>query len=158
MPAEVVHALFSNFADGEVARCLPRVWDLVTPQAACLAREQASVAVLRRILGNLAAAPAVSRAAELLLRAGTSASTEGSGAVRRRTHPAAPQQSPGSPVHGDNLLREHRGDGHNAALLAAGVAGTESHVLRCLAAGQPAAQDGRLADLTPLAERLAAQD
>src|ERR1700722_16118792 len=27
VPAEVVHAVFYNFADGEVARHIPRVWD-----------------------------------------------------------------------------------------------------------------------------------
>lgn len=50
VPAAVVHALFYNFAVGEVARHIPRVWDLVTPEAAIAAREQGSVATLRRIL------------------------------------------------------------------------------------------------------------
>ena len=30
--AEVVHALFYNFADGEVARHIPHVWDIATPR------------------------------------------------------------------------------------------------------------------------------
>ena len=59
VPATVVHALFYNFADGEVARHIPRVWDLVTPEAASAAREQGSVAALRRILGDLADTPRV---------------------------------------------------------------------------------------------------
>ncbi|HEY3478362.1 MAG TPA: MarR family transcriptional regulator, partial [Streptomyces sp.] len=54
VPAEVVHAIFYNFADGEVARHLPRVWDVTTPEAALAAREQGSVAALTRILGDLA--------------------------------------------------------------------------------------------------------
>src|SRR5215471_3140010 len=58
VPAEVVHAIFYNFADGEVARHIPRVWDAVTPEAALAAREQGSVAALRRILGDRADAPA----------------------------------------------------------------------------------------------------
>ena len=53
-PPEVVHALFYNFADGEVARHIPRVWDRVTPEAANAERERGSVAALRRILGDLA--------------------------------------------------------------------------------------------------------
>jgi hypothetical protein len=57
VPAEVVHAIFYNFADGEVIRHIPRVWDTVTPEAALAAREQGSVAALRRILGDLADAP-----------------------------------------------------------------------------------------------------
>ncbi len=57
VPAEVVHAIFYNFADGEVARHIPRVWGTATPEAALAAREQGSVAALRRILGDLADAP-----------------------------------------------------------------------------------------------------
>src|SRR5688572_16290779 len=52
-PAAVVHALFYNFADGEVARHIPHVWNMVTPEAANLARQQGSVTALRRILGDL---------------------------------------------------------------------------------------------------------
>jgi helix-turn-helix protein len=37
-PAEVVHALFYNFAPGEVARHIPKVWDTTTPEAAIAAR------------------------------------------------------------------------------------------------------------------------
>ena len=32
VPAEVVHAVFYNFADGEVARHIPRVWATTTPE------------------------------------------------------------------------------------------------------------------------------
>src|SRR5713226_3811774 len=69
VPAEVVHAIFYNFADGEVSRHIPRVWDTVTPEAALAAREQGSVAALRRILGDLADAPALARAADLAVKA-----------------------------------------------------------------------------------------
>jgi len=77
VPAGVVHSIFYNFADGEVARHIPRVWDVVTPEAALAAREQGSVRALRRILGDLASAPGVARAADLAVRPATSASTEG---------------------------------------------------------------------------------
>src|SRR3954454_18804045 len=77
VPAQVVHAVFYNFAPGEVARHLPRVWDLTTPEAALAAREQGCVAGMRRILGHLADPPAGARAGELLLTAATSAPVEG---------------------------------------------------------------------------------
>ena len=77
VPAEVVHAAFYNFADGEVARHIPKVWDTTTPEAAHAAREQGCVAALRRILGDLAGTPGLARAAELLARASASAPTEG---------------------------------------------------------------------------------
>jgi hypothetical protein len=38
-PAEVVDALFYNFAPGEVARHIPKVWRTTTPDAAIAARE-----------------------------------------------------------------------------------------------------------------------
>ena len=147
VPASVVHALFYNFADGEVARHIPRVWDVVTPEAAIVARRQGSVAALRRILGDLADAAGVARAADLLTKAGTSARTEGRALYAAvRTLPL-----PTEPVarlwHGANLLREHRGDGHVAALMTMGVGGTESHVLHALSEGMPAEEFGRVAHL-----------
>ena len=56
--------------------------------------------------------------------------------------------------HAATLLREHRGDGHNAALVAAGIGGTEAHVLHALSEGTPAAKFGRVHHLP--AARLAA--
>jgi len=149
VPPEVVHALFYNFADGEVARHIPRVWNRVTPEAANAAREHGSVAALRRILGDLADAPGVGRAGELLIKAGTSARTEGRAlfaAVRTLPLPTEPMARL---WHGANLLREHRGDGHVAALLAAGIGGTEAHVLHALSEGMPAEQFGRVWHLPP---------
>ena len=146
-PAAVVHALFYNFADGEVARHIPRVWDVVTPEAANAARQQGSVAALRRILGGLADTPGVARAAELVVKAGTSARTDGRAlyaAVRTLPVPSEPLARL---WHGANLLREHRGDGHVAALLTLGVAGTEAHVLHALSEGMPAERFGRLSHL-----------
>src|SRR5215471_3205711 len=68
-PAEVVHAAFYNFADGEVARHIPRVWDRTTPEAAHAAREQGCVAALRRIMGDIVETPGLVCAAELLAKA-----------------------------------------------------------------------------------------
>jgi hypothetical protein len=43
-----------------------------------------------------------------------------------------------------SLLREHRGDGHIAALMIEGVGGLEAHVLFALDMGMPAARFGRI--------------
>ena len=147
VPAAVVHALFYNFAHGEVARHIPRVWDLVTPEAVIAAREQGSVATLRRILGDLADTPGVARAADLLTKAGTSAPMEGRAlyaAVRTLPLPTEPLARL---WHGANLLREHRGDGHVAALLTVGIGGTEAHVLHALSEGMPTEKFGRVSHL-----------
>src|SRR5947207_8896437 len=76
-PAAVVDALFYNFAPGEVARHIPKVWDTTTPEAAIAARQTGCVKALRRILGTHVDAPAFARATDLLLRAATSAPFEG---------------------------------------------------------------------------------
>src|SRR6476619_7010817 len=77
VPAELVDALFYNFAPGEVARHIPKVWHTTTPEAAIAARQSGCVTALRRILGDHVDAPAFARATELLLRAATSAPFEG---------------------------------------------------------------------------------
>ena len=46
--------------------------------------------------------------------------------------------------HSASLLREYRGDGHIAALMAEGIGGLESHVLYGLANGIPAEKFGRI--------------
>jgi hypothetical protein len=56
--------------------------------------------------------------------------------------------------HAATMLREHRGDGHNAALVAAGIGGTEAHVLHALSEGIPPEKFGRVHHLP--ADRLAA--
>jgi hypothetical protein len=145
VPAEVVHAAFYNFADGEVARHIPRVWETTTPEAAHAARERGCVAALRRILGHLVETPGLTRAAELLATASTSAPTEGR--VMYAGLRALPM--PDEPVarlwHAANMLREHRGDGHIAALVAERIGGTEAHVLSALDMGiYPAETFGRI--------------
>ena len=46
--------------------------------------------------------------------------------------------------HAASLLREHRGDGHFAALMVEGVGGLESHVLLALDMAMPAKDFGRV--------------
>ncbi len=144
VPAEVVHAIFYNFADGEVARHLPRVWDVTTPEAALAAREQGSVAALTRILGDLAVSPGLARAAELATKAATGAPPEGRVLYAGLRALPVPHEPVSRLWHAATLLREHRGDGHIAALVAAGIGGTECHVLHALSEGIPAASFGRV--------------
>src|SRR3954447_24124841 len=57
VPAEVVHAVFYNFADGEVARHIPWVWAKTTPEEAITVRERGSATALRQRIGRLADSP-----------------------------------------------------------------------------------------------------
>jgi hypothetical protein len=130
----LVTASFYNFAPTMVARALPGVWDLITPEDALAVRSAGAVAALRRLLGERAASLAA--LADLLLRA-----TDGldcAGRVLAAANAALPVgwegEAGGEPAarvwHAVTLLREHRGDGHSAALLAAGIDGCEALALR----------------------------
>ncbi|MFL6077746.1 MAG: SCO6745 family protein [Mycobacteriales bacterium] len=147
VPAQVVHAVFYNFAPGEVARHLPRVWELTTPDAALAARERGCVAGLRRILGELAEDPSVARAGGLLARAATSAPVEGRALYAALRTLPVPREPLARLWHAATLLREHRGDGHTVALMAEGIGGTEAHVLHALSVDMPAKEFGRVSHL-----------
>jgi hypothetical protein len=156
-PAGVVHAVFYNFAEGEVARHIPWVWGKATPDEAIGVRERGSAAALRQMIGALADSPGLVRVADLATRAAVSAPTEG----RALYAGLRALDVPGEPVarlwHAATLLREHRGDGHNAALVAHGIGGTEAHVLLALSLGMRAEEFGRIHHL-PKAQLAAVVD
>ncbi|HET6740757.1 MAG TPA: MarR family transcriptional regulator [Kribbella sp.] len=143
-PAEVVHAVFYNFADGEVARHIPWVWEKTTPEEALAVRERGSAAALRRQLGELADSPGLVRIAELATRAALSAPIEGRPLYAGLRMLAVPEEPVAKLWHVTTLLREYRGDGHNAVLVAHGIGGTEAHVLLAISAGMRPEKFGRI--------------
>jgi len=147
--AEVVDALFYNFAPGEVARHIPSVWNTTTPEAAIAARQQGCTKALRRILGDRVDPPTVDRAADLLTRAATSAPCEGRPMYAALRAIAIPDDGLTRLFHAASLLREHRGDGHIAALMVERVGGLEAHVLLALDMDMRAEQFGRIHHLPP---------
>src|SRR4051794_1120922 len=149
VPAELVDALFYNFAPGEVARHIPKVWQTTTPEAALAAREKGCVKAVRRIIGDHVDAPAFARAAELLLRAATTAPIDGRPMYAALRAIPIPDDVVARFFHAASLLREHRGDGHIAALRIERVAGLEAHVLYALDMGMPAEKFGRIHHLPP---------
>jgi hypothetical protein len=126
--AAPVTASFFTFARPMVERALPGVWQLISPAEAVAVRSEGAVAALRRLLGGRASE--VTAAADMLLRAADG--LDCSGRVLAAANAALPL--PGEPLarlwHAATLLREHRGDGHFAALVAAGIDGCEAVVLR----------------------------
>src|SRR3982750_1718573 len=123
-----VTAAFFGFAPAMVARALPDVWTRITPAAALAARAEGARAALAGLLTGVPAAQ-VTEAADVL-----SAAAGGAGALPGRVLAAAnadlpwPDDPVGRLWHAATILREHRGDGHVAALLTAGVDGSESVV------------------------------
>jgi hypothetical protein len=130
--APVVAAFFS-FAPPMVGRALPAVWDLISPAEALAVREAGAVAALRELLGLGEGDPAPPQVAEA---AGRLADAAGNLDVAGRTLGAsnAALPVPAEPLarlwHAATVLREHRGDGHIAALVAADVDGPEALALR----------------------------
>ncbi len=143
-PAGVVHAVFYNFASGEVARHIPWVWGKTTPEEAIAVRERGSAAALRQMAGKLADSPGLVRVADLATRAAVSAPTEGRPLYAGLRALDVPEEPVARLWHAATLLREHRGDGHNAALLAHNIGGTEAHVLLALSLGMRAEEFGRV--------------
>lgn len=142
--AEVVHAVFYNFAEGEVARHIPWVWGKTTPQEAIAVRERGSATALRQMIGGLADSPALVRVADLATRAAVSAPIEGRALYAGLRALEVPEEPVARLWHAATLLREHRGDGHNAVLVAHGIGGTESHVLLALSLGMRPENFGRI--------------
>lgn len=122
-----VTAAFFGFAPSMVARAIPDVWTRISPQAALEARAAGARAALTELSAD---ATAVAEAADLLSTAARAADLHG----RVLAAANADLPEPSDPVdrlwHAATLLREHRGDGHVAALLTAGVDGCESLVWR----------------------------
>ncbi len=156
-PAEVVDALFYNFAPGEVARHIPKVWRTTTPEAAIAARQMGCGQALRRILGDDVDPAGFARAAELLLKAATSAPLEGRPMYAALRAIPFPDDAVDRLFHAASLLREHRGDGHIAALMSEGIGGLEAHVLFALDMDMPADKFGRIHHL-PVAQIAAVID
>ncbi len=144
VPAEVVDALFYNFAPGEVARHIPKVWRITTPELAIAARQLGCVQALRRILGERVDSPAFARAAEMLTKAATSAPVEGRPMYAALRSIPIPEDVVARLFHAAALLREHRGDGHISALMVEGVGGLQAHVLLALDMDMPAEKFGRI--------------
>jgi hypothetical protein len=155
--AEVVDALFYNFAPGEVARHIPKVWETTTPEAAIAARLDGCTQALRKILGDRVDSTEFARATELLLKAAASAPTEGRPMYAALLALPVPEDVVTRMFHAAALLREHRGDGHIVALMSEGVGGLEAHALYALGIDMPAEKFGRIHHL-PAAQVAAVVD
>ena len=124
-----VTATFFNFSPALVARHIPRAWGLADPQAVLDARTRAVDRVLRRLLGeDVAADPSVVEAARLAGVAVEACSAAGRPLYAAHADLPVPEQPHLALWHALTLLREHRGDGHLAALSAAELGGIEALV------------------------------
>jgi hypothetical protein len=127
--AAVVAATFYNFNPALVQRHIPRAWTLATPEQVLAARWRVVDRTLRRLLGDEVIASAeLARAAEFARRVAERCTPEGRPLFAAHAALDPPTGSHLLFWHAITLLREHRGDGHIAALLAAELSGVEALV------------------------------
>jgi hypothetical protein len=137
-----VAAAFFNFDPAMVRRAVPACWDVVDPATLTVRRAESAAGVLHEICSP-GALDALVAALPLLRGAVARCGGEGrplTGANRElwpsveaalRRHGSAPESiiEVGEVWQACTTLREHRGDGHVAALLTNGLSGLEAHLL-----------------------------
>ncbi len=134
VPASVVTAIFHNFQPEMVARAIPDAWRYSNPELALAARVALADAALRRLWGAEVESTEVAEAARSVLE--VAGRLRGDGRPLFAAHAAL--ETPLLPHlqlwHACTLLREHRFDGHVAALTVHGLDGLES-LVTAIAAG-----------------------
>jgi hypothetical protein len=130
VPAAAVVASFFNFAPSMVTRAFPEVWTMAEPEQVLAARVAGAVAALSDLLVDVPAGQLEEAADTLEMAVGA---LDPAGRVLGAVNAALPRHT--DPMarlwQSATTLREHRGDGHNAALVAAGIGPCEVLVLRC---------------------------
>lgn len=127
--AGAVTAAFYNYKHDLVARHVPAVWALAAPADVLAARLRAVDATLRRLLGEETVASAeMAEAARLALRAAEACGRGARPLYSAHADLPVPDEPHLAYWHAATLLREHRGDGHLAVLMSAGLDGLEAMV------------------------------
>ncbi|MGA5200988.1 SCO6745 family protein [Streptomyces variegatus] len=127
--AGTVTATFYNYKYELVARHVPAVWETAAPAQVLAARARAVDATLRRLLGAETLASAeMAEAARLALNAAEACSREARPLYAAHADLPVPEEPHLAYWHAATLLREHRGDGHLAVLMSAGLDGLEAMV------------------------------
>jgi len=134
---DIVGALFYNFAPSRVARALPDAWSYAGPDVALRVRLEGAVAALRRLVGDAVPDADVREAAELAATAARSAPVDGRALFAANRALPWPDEPLAVLWHAATLLREHRGDGHVALLVALGLSGRECNVFQSAGGNVP---------------------
>lgn len=140
----VVLAAFYGFGPHRIERVLPAAWDAVEPDRAVDVRALATGAALRRICADAGVGGSVVAAAADVVGA-AAAHVDVAGRVLAAANASLPRRE--DPFErlwqATTTLREHRGDGHVATLVSAGVSPVEAHLLK-VAAGETPEESLRL--------------
>jgi hypothetical protein len=126
--ADVVIATFFNFHPDMVRRSIPDAWHLAEPDAIIEAREKAVDRALHRLLPDLIESREMAEAAALARRAVAGCEPYGRPLYAANSTLEWPSEPHLVLWSAATRLREHRGDGHVASLVGAGLDGCEAHV------------------------------
>jgi hypothetical protein len=138
---EVVIATFFNFDPAFVRTNVDGVWNDTTPEQILDARTRAADRMLRRIGGELVDGAAIAEAADLARVAASAACDDIVGRPLFAGHASLdwPEEPHLVLWHAQTLLREYRGDGHIAVMVAEGLSGCDALVTHAAAGDVPAA-------------------
>ncbi|WP_069812330.1 SCO6745 family protein [Streptomyces sp. TP-A0874] len=127
--AGTVAATFYNFNPAQIRRFVPSLWRTASPETVLEARLRSIDAALRRLLGEeTTTSREMAEAAELALRATEACLPHARPLYAAHADLPVPEQPHLAFWHAATLLREYRGDGHLALLLAAGLDPVEALV------------------------------
>ncbi|MFI6008505.1 hypothetical protein ACIBAG_06705 [Streptomyces sp. NPDC051243] len=126
--AEQVASAFYSFSPRMVAEHIGPAWKIAGPEALLRARVRGIDRAYRAIFGDRTDSPELAKAAALARRAAEAADTAGRPLAAANAALDWPEAPHLQLWHAATLLREHRGDGHIAALLVAGLDPVESLV------------------------------
>ncbi|MFD9328971.1 hypothetical protein [Streptomyces sp. NPDC060065] len=126
--SERVTSAFYSFSPRMVAEHVESAWRTASPDEVLKARERAVDRAYRAIFGDRISSPELAQAAALARRAAEAANTAGRPLAAANAELAWPEAPHLRLWHAATILREHRGDGHLAALLVAGLDSVESLV------------------------------
>ncbi|KUL28961.1 SCO6745 family protein [Streptomyces regalis] len=126
--AEQVTSAFYSFSPRMVAEHIDLAWKIASPEALLQARVRGVDRAYRAIFGDRTHSPELAEAAALARRVAEAANTAGRPLAAANAALDWPEAPHLQLWHAATLLREHRGDGHIAALLVAGLDPVESLV------------------------------
>jgi hypothetical protein len=123
VPAQVCAAVFYVFHPGLVSQAMDGAWDVVSPEKVLAERYAGTREALDRVLADVAAEPGhaerVEEAAALARRACEGLSMNGRALAAGYASLPWPDDPLMALWHAAGIIREHRGDGHIAALVTA---------------------------------------
>ena len=139
--AEVVSATFYHHTVEMVSPAIPLAWSIASPERIVAARFEAVDQALRRLLPQQIESAEIVEAVELVREAMVGCSIAGRPLFAAHAALPWPSEPHIALWHGLNLFREHRGEGHTSAVMAARLTPEQTAPLLIAATGE--ARDGR---------------